>query len=289
MNLSEIGKLNIFNNATYEEIVLFINSFYGLADDCRDALYAKFDHIDEDTLSNIMLNEHNNWIRNNHHKYLHHGPNILKMFNKYATDFPAQTDIIVNMAIYMRISPTNLCRILISEKYKNVLSKARISALIRNWHLINDHILANNVQAAICSDFNDSPVIDLAHQCVGQEFEEKLKTSALNAGLKYLDEHALRRIGFDKTPDLMLALPCIYKGKIIHWIESKAVFGDMKTHSRNLTQQLACYSNRYGAGIIIYWLGFESEILDLKENGDNLFILNHFPEKSDFTLMNIGQ
>lgn len=61
---------------------------------------------------------------------------------------------------------------------------------------------------------------------IGEEYEVKLKQMARERGLTFYDEGDLRRDGFDKTPDLLLAVQCIYKNQIINWIESKASFGD---------------------------------------------------------------
>ena len=87
--------------------------------------------------------------------------------------------------------------------------------------------------------------------------------------------------GFDKTPDLLLAVQCLYKNTLISWIESKASFGDCENHSKYLKDQLTCYQNRFGCGIIIYWFGFEQEILATKQS--NLIVLDGFPAIEELT------
>lgn len=42
---------------------------------------------------------------------------------------------------------------------------------------------------------------------------------------------------------------------------------------------------RFGAGIVIYWFGFLDQILDYKDNGNNIHILDNFPNKSDLVLL----
>ena len=67
---------------------------------------------------------------------------------------------------------------------------------------------------------------------------------ANEAGMHYYNENDLRRLRYDKTPDMKMILPFRYKGEIINWIESKADFGDIQTHKYNIQQQLSSYCNR---------------------------------------------
>lgn len=120
---------------------------------------------------------------------------------------------------------------------------------------------------------------------IGEEYEMKLKKMAREVGLTFFDEGDLRRDGFDKTPDLLLAVQCLYKNTIINWIESKASFGDCDTHSKYCTEQLSCYENRFGSGIVIYWFGFQEEILTAKHH-NNLIVLDDFPSSNQFTTFN---
>lgn len=129
----------------------------------------------------------------------------------------------------------------------------------------------------IFNDVQDGVVIDMLRYSIGEEYEVKLKKLARDAGLTFFDEGDLRRDGFDKTPDLLLAVQCLYKNTIINWIESKASFGDCESHSKYLKDQLSCYENRFGSGIVIYWFGFHEEILNTKPSNLNLIVLDDFP------------
>lgn len=119
---------------------------------------------------------------------------------------------------------------------------------------------------------------------VGEEYEVKLKQMARDAGLTFYDEGDLRRDGFDKTPDLLLAIQCLYKGNVISWIESKASFGDSESHARYLKDQLSSYTNRFGPGIIIYWFGFQEQILTTNKS-NLIIILDDFPQLKDFEML----
>lgn len=116
-----------------------------------------------------------------------------------------------------------------------------------------------------------------------------MKKKAREAGLVFYDEGDLRRTGYDKTPDLKLALPCLYKGVPIHWIESKASFGDMDSHQKYIKDQLSSYGNRFGAGIIIYWFGFLESILRCcpAEDSNVFFVMDKFPQASELELLKV--
>lgn len=131
----------------------------------------------------------------------------------------------------------------------------------------------------------DGVIIDMVRYSIGEEYEVKLKAMARDAGLTFYDEGDLRRDGFDKTPDLLLAVQSLYKNTIINWIESKASFGDYETHAKYFKDQLSCYENRFGSGIVIYWFGFQEEILNIKHN-NNLIVLDGFPAAEHLTTFN---
>lgn len=155
----------------------------------------------------------------------------------------------------------------------------------------------------IHNDNQDGLLIDMVRYTVGEEYELKLKELALNLGMCFHDENYMRKMGYDKTPDLKLAIPCLYKDNVINWFESKgtirfpllififlifinfsASFGDIESHSKYLQEQFSSYRNRFGPGMVIYWFGYHEEILDNSENGD-LTICDSFPDEADLTLL----
>ena len=111
---------------------------------------------------------------------------------------------------------------------------------------------------------------------------------AQNSGMHYYDENDLRRLGFDKTPDLKMILPFLYKGELVNWIESKATFGDVKTHKWYVQQQLNSYSNRFGSGIIIYWFGHHCDTPLLTENHVGIIVLDDFPAAEHMQFLDLG-
>lgn len=149
----------------------------------------------------------------------------------------------MQIAIREHFSPVSLCRIILSIEFEGK-PKSVTNEMMRNPHMIPDPLLALNVLNCIYNDKSDGPLVDMKRQAIGEDYEVRLKKLASDAGLQFHDEVHLRRYGYDKTPDLKLAVPCMYRGKVISWIESKASFGDMTSHRQHIKDQLASYGNR---------------------------------------------
>ncbi|KAM9465830.1 CDAN1-interacting nuclease 1 isoform 2-T2 [Clarias gariepinus] len=102
---------------------------------------------------------------------------------------------------------------------------------------------------------------------IGQEHEEILREKLRGINLSFLDENQLRAKGYDKTPDIILEVPIAVEGHIVHWIESKASFGDEHSHRTYLNEQFWSYWNRFGPGLVIYWYGFIAELDCQRDRG----------------------
>jgi hypothetical protein len=63
----------------------------------------------------------------------------------------------------------------------------------------------------------------------------------------------------------------------VHWIDSKASFGDGRSHASQLEAQYRTYTNRYGPGLVIYWFGFLAGM----ENDAAVLLLEAFPGRDD--------
>jgi len=55
-------------------------------------------------------------------------------------------------------------------------------------------------------------------------------------------------------------VPIAVRGRVVHWIDSKASFADPAVHRDKGLPQFQAYVNRYGPGLVIYWLGFPEEL-----------------------------
>ena len=74
-----------------------------------------------------------------------------------------------------------------------------------------------------------------------------------------MSEEQLRTRGEAKTPDALLPVPILVDGHQVHWIDSKATFGDVESHSE-YAAQFCGYVNRFAGGLVIYWFGYDESI-----------------------------
>ncbi|XP_065360521.1 CDAN1-interacting nuclease 1 [Calliphora vicina] len=283
----EIPKKRLTANE-YRNLCDFINNYQGLPIDCEMELQDNFSQIQRLTLKAILQTELTNRMRSQYWRYDANAKKYLTRYEELSMNSPGDSNILLNIAREERIGPVMMCRSLLKTKY-DFNSKMKLTKLMRYPHLIEDPLLSANVAQCLCSDSQDGPLIDLKRRVLGEEYEFKLKEMANKSGMHYYDENDLRRLGYDKTPDIKMILPFLYKGEVINWIESKANFGDIKTHKWNIQQQLNSYCNRFGAGIIIYWFGYHESTPKLPDNSIGIIVLDDFPLKSDIKFLDLSE
>ncbi|XP_055609322.1 CDAN1-interacting nuclease 1 [Uranotaenia lowii] len=273
----------ILNYEQYSEITQFIQKFKGISIVCHRELIKQFPQYRPETLGSILSREVQQRLKHSHFRVSSQAEDLLGEYQRKAKSTGA-LDVLLRMAISMRFPPLSLCRIILLAKY-NQKVRAEVSEMIRNPDLIPDSLLGANVGYCLYNENMEGPVTDTIRRCIGEEYEVRLKQIAKDMGLVFYDEGDLRRTGYDKTPDLKLAIPCLYKGRIINWIESKASFGDMGLHLKYAKDQLISYNNRFGSGMVIYWFGFLDMIADCAENGDFITVVNDFPKSEELELL----
>ncbi|KAA6417933.1 MAG: hypothetical protein FRX49_12091, partial [Trebouxia sp. A1-2] len=156
--------------------------------------------------------------------------------------------------------------------------------------------LQGDVQQCVDCDQVYSPQADAkrlqlgtqSHYFTGLQYEQKLNRMLADAGIAFWTEEHLRDKGFFKTPDAKLQVTCVLencwcvpiavKGRIVNWVDSKATFGDTKSHLEYNQEQFSKYVNRYGPGMVIYWFGF---IDDLQGADADLVLVEDFPSAED--------
>ncbi len=214
---------------------------------------------------------------------------------KYYTQYqqrssdPSNTQgmILVQLANELDLSPALLARVIV-ERYLFHLSggeapvpKNRLTKMLRDPCLIMDPALSLEVQQCSLVDSSYGPVVDSIKHSIGEELEVHLKKTLQDHHLAFLDEDDMRKKGYDKTPDIKLQVPIAVGGRVVNWIESKALFGDDHSHENYMKDQLWSYVNRFGSGLVIYWFGFIEELATSSEQG--IIIANDFPKT--FTIL----
>jgi len=152
--------------------------------------------------------------------------------------------------------------------------------------------LAVEVQQAIDSDPLSGPRHEQERRRLGLEYEKKLEQILTRLGLPFETEDELRKRGTSKTPDVLLKCPVGLRiptaaryplssqnerqseesdddeWKVVCWIDSKALFGDVKTHNVEVFPQAESYAHRFGPGLILYWFGHAPRDQLLNGHGD---------------------
>jgi hypothetical protein len=169
-----------------------------------------------------------------------------------------------------------------------------LSSIIDNPLLIEDINIRKDILECISEDPTCSPSSNLLKECVGKEFEDMLTDLLVSKKMCFETEADLRSRGKPKTPDILFLIPMattttlVKSPVVINWIDSKAMFADDETFKEHL-DQLNGYNNRYGRGMVIYWLGYSDTITTklIEDDDDMIVVTDCFPENWLFPTGNI--
>ncbi len=114
--------------------------------------------------------------------------------------------------------------------------------------------VADELKEVIANDPVYSPEGNEEQRLRGIWGETLLQNWLNDQGIGYRTENDLRG-EYEKTPDALLDEPMLFEGKKIYWIESKASFGDNTEFKYNSRKQLIPYTNIFGPGVVVYWVG----------------------------------
>ncbi|XP_029456069.1 uncharacterized protein C15orf41 homolog isoform X3 [Rhinatrema bivittatum] len=160
----------------------------------------------------------------------------------------ATAPVLLELANEMDLSPALMAQIVLErflqEQEPTTASKPIVNSMLRDPSLIPYRTLANQVFQCTLNDCCYGPLVDCIKHSTGHEHEVLLREKLLENHLAFLEEDQLRDKGYDKTPDFILEVPVAVEGHIIHWIESKASFGDESSHQAYLQDQFWSYWNR---------------------------------------------
>ncbi|SPQ97830.1 unnamed protein product (mitochondrion) [Plasmodiophora brassicae] len=181
---------------------------------------------------------------------------------------------LISIAKSIDLAPCLLARIILRETLS--MSPKDITQCLREPALVDDERLRNQLVRCVESDEHYSPSSERIRSALGLEYEFVLYESLFNTGVPFDSEDDLRREGRPKTPDVRLRSPIAVRGRIVNWIDSKAMFGDVRTLA-DCQNQVRGYVHRYGPGMIIFWFGYVQEV-----DSDPDIILSHgFPDLND--------
>ncbi|XP_047509986.1 CDAN1-interacting nuclease 1 isoform X3 [Pieris napi] len=191
-----------------------------------------------------------------------------------------KSEVIIQLADSQGISPALFVRSLLQNVYTD---STMVKKCLKDSTIIENKDLAFQVFLGIMHDNQYGPYADIIKQSIGLEYELRLEQELKTMNITFSDESILRLRGYDKTPDFKLDVPIAVDGFVVNWIESKALFGDEENHLGYLKEQLICYWNRFGPGLVIYWFGY-LETLENTPEVNSMFILRtKFPSKDTIT------
>ena len=220
------------------------------------------------------LGAHGKWTRKT--SWRHRTPAALSAFVAAYEAGSTITELAASPGV--NTSPFLLARALVEVLLR--VPRAAVGALVREpYARIPDARLAHEVAAAAEADAHCSPYVDRLRAWAGEEGEWRLAAGltarGLFSGSAWIGEEVLRARGAARTPDVLfrwpIVVPCPYSlassscnahlcnGHTISWIDSKAMFFDIHASNESLPQ-LSAYATLYGAGAVIAWGGFVTEL-----------------------------
>ncbi|MDK2796030.1 MAG: hypothetical protein PWQ58_1229 [Archaeoglobaceae archaeon] len=130
-------------------------------------------------------------------------------------------------------------------------STKQINKVLRNPNELDEE-LSKLVYDAVSRDFIYSPIASRLQSVLGKIGEKIIEEKLRSLGIKFKTEKELR---MQKTPDFFFDEPLELFGKKIRWIESKALFADLKTFELYMRKQISKYQELFGEGLVVYWRG----------------------------------
>ncbi|XP_038864921.1 CDAN1-interacting nuclease 1 [Salvelinus namaycush] len=239
---------------------------------CMTILRQRFPNHSQSTLLSIFSLEYQKRTKRTMSRL--QAPDCIESYyQRYLSEAKARPSVpvLLELANEVDLSPALMARVIVDrflqDQEGGVSSKQVVNNMLREPSLIPDEALANHVYQCTINDCCYGPLVDCIKHAIGQEAEVLLRDKLKERNLSFLDENQLRTKGYDKTPDIILEVPIAVEGHIVHWIESKASFGDDHSHRTYLNEQFWSYWNRFGPGLVIYWHGFIGELDSQRDRG----------------------
>ncbi|XP_061157329.1 CDAN1-interacting nuclease 1 isoform X3 [Syngnathus typhle] len=235
------------SRAEYKEIVRWTEQLRPTRQ-CMKMLKDRFPNHSQSTLLSIFSLEYQK--RTKRIIARHHAPDVIEShYRRYLSEATAHPSapVLLELANEVDLSPALMARIILDrflqDQEGGMPSKSVLNSMLKEPSLIPNQTLAKNVYQCTVNDCCYGPLVDCIKHAIGQEHEVLLCDKLKEKNLSFLDENQLRAKGYDKTPDIILEVPVAVEGHIVHWIESKASFGDDHSHRTYLNEQFWSYWN----------------------------------------------
>jgi hypothetical protein len=133
-------------------------------------------------------------------------------------------------------------------------STKMINKALKEPEMLEEEELIKTVRKAVLTDFVYSPLAAKLQSARGRLGEKIIEIELQKNGVEYKTEKDLRG-KYPKTPDFFFEKPLKLDGIELNWVESKALFGDPRTHKIYSKKQYEKYYELFGEGRVIYWFG----------------------------------
>ncbi|XP_063539332.1 CDAN1-interacting nuclease 1 [Cydia strobilella] len=264
----------------YNAIVADFNRLTSYGRKAENELKKKYKNLPPATLGSIISLLVQRSMKQSYRKSPSISSRYYELYEGLMRDKSTEDGVLLQLSDNQGISPALFARSLLQNVYSD---SSMVKKCFKDTTLIEDKELAYQVFLGTMNDNQYGPYADVIKQSIGLEYELRLEKELRLMNITFSDENVLRSRGYDKTPDFKLDVPIAVDGFIVHWVESKALFGDEENHSGYLKDQLMAYWNRFGPGLVIYWFGY-LETLDSTPEVNKMFILRtKFPKKESIT------
>lgn len=201
-------------------------------------------HYPRGTLFSILLQKRIDNVKRRYHVYTAKLPELATYWEKHG-----------KIPEWLRLPPVMRIKLLMKSLG---MTNREIS---RSFSNPDESELSDMVWSAIYKDFIYSPIAVRYQFARGRVGEEIIREYLESLNVEFKDENQLRPA--KKTPDFYIEDGIEIEGRRIRWIESKALFGDIKLHRFYSKKQYNRYLEMYGDGMVIYWLGKIDELNSL--------------------------
>ncbi len=199
---------------------------------------------DDRLLDTLFTQKTSREVKKNFYRVKQNSKRMLNEWNKGKS--------IVSLAEKYRFPPILVAMFIFLE---GGASKKEFWSYINDPNLLESEETANEVREAVKNDIVYSPEANNRQKERGIWGENLLHEWLDGQGVGYRTENDLRGTESTKTPDCLLDYPVMYKGQKICWVESKASFGDNIEFRFNSRKQLVPYTQLFGPGLVVYWVG----------------------------------